>query len=67
MDNQAAPLLKVDAGLLGVLLDGGEHSVELQYRPPLLYLGGAISIMSVAILVVSAWRWPRLQLPQREI
>jgi len=64
VDNRAAPVLRVDAGLLGIVLDSGEHEVELRYRPPFLVMGAAVSLGSLLILVLSLWRWPRVQLPE---
>lgn len=62
-DGQVAPVLKVDAGLLGVGLDAGEHRVELRYRNPTLVLSLVITLASLLILAMSLWRWPRLRLP----
>ena len=63
-DGQSAPVLNVDAGLLGVALEGGEHTVELRYRPPFLYAGAAVSFVSLLIFAATLWRWPRIRLPQ---
>ena len=62
-DGQAAPVLKVDVGLLGVGLDAGEHKVELRYRNPYLVSSAVVSLMSLLILAGVLWRWPRLRLP----
>jgi uncharacterized membrane protein YfhO len=62
-DGKSAPVIKVDVGLLGVGLEGGEHKVELRYRTPFLNLGVAISLGSLVLLGLAAWRWPRLRLP----
>ena len=62
-DGRTAPVLKVDAGLVGVVLEVGEHVVELSYRPPLLYAGVALTLVSCSIFLFSAWRWPRIHLP----
>ncbi len=62
-DGQAAPVLKVDAGLLGVGLDPGEHRVEIRYSTPLLAQGLAVSLVSLALTAIACWRWPRLRLP----
>lgn len=61
-DGRATPTLKVDAGLLGVALENGEHRIELRYRPPLLYAGAAVTILSCGVLFLSLWRWPRIRL-----
>jgi hypothetical protein len=63
VDGHNAPVLKVDSGLLGVVLEGGEHSLELNYRPPFLYTGAAVSFVSCLVLLLSIWRWPRLRQP----
>ena len=62
-DGQAAPVLKVDAGLLGVGLDAGEHRVELRYRNPALVISAVVTLASLLILAASLWLWPRLRLP----
>jgi uncharacterized membrane protein YfhO len=59
-----APVLKVDAGLLGVALDAGEHKVDLHYRNPVLIPALAITLASCLILAVGLWRWPRLAFPE---
>lgn len=60
-DGQAAPTLKADIGLLGVALDAGEHKVELRYRTPFLRTAFAVSLVSLLILALGIWRWPRLR------
>jgi hypothetical protein len=61
-DGRAMPTLKVDGGLLGVALKDGEHRIELRYRPPLLYAGAAATLLSVGVLLLSLWKWPRIRL-----
>ena len=63
-DGRAVPVLKADFGLLGVVLNAGEHTVELRYRPPFLYAGAAVSFVSLLIFAASLWWWPRIRLPQ---
>jgi uncharacterized membrane protein YfhO len=60
VDDRAAPVIKADVGLLGVVLPAGKHTVELVYRPPFLYLGGVVTTICCAIFVFALWRWPRL-------
>jgi uncharacterized membrane protein YfhO len=62
-DGRDAPVLKVDVGLLGVVLDSGEHQIELRYRPPMLLTGAAVSLASLLIFAFCLWRWPRVRLP----
>jgi uncharacterized membrane protein YfhO len=61
-DGRAIPTIKVDGGLLGVALKDGEHRVELRYEPPLLYAGAAVTLLSVGVLLLSLWKWPRIRL-----
>jgi uncharacterized membrane protein YfhO len=61
-DRKLAPVVKVDVGLLGVGLDPGQHTVELRYRTPFLTVGLAIAAGSLVVLLLAAWRWPRLKL-----
>ena len=61
-DGQTAPVLKVDAGLLGVGLDAGDHKVELHYRNPFLVPALVVTLASFLILAAGLWRWPRLGL-----
>jgi len=61
-DGRAIPTLKVDGGLLGIALKDGEHRIELRYRPPLLYAGTAVTLLSVGVLLLSLWKWPRIRL-----
>jgi Bacterial membrane protein YfhO len=61
-DGRAIPTLKVDGGLLGVALKNGEHRIELRYQPPLLYAGAAVTLLSVSVLLLSLWKWPRIRL-----
>lgn len=65
-DGQAAPVLKVDVGLLGVALDAGEHKVELRYRTPFLGVALAVSLVSLVIFILGVWRWPRLRLADED-
>lgn len=62
-DDKVVPTLKADVGLLGVALDAGEHKVELRYRTPFLRTAFAVSLVSLLILGLGVWRWPRLRLP----
>jgi Bacterial membrane protein YfhO len=61
-DGRQAQVLKADVGLLGVVLDSGEHTVELRYRPPFLFFGAAVSFLSLLIFAATLWRWPHLSL-----
>ncbi|HKP03126.1 MAG TPA: YfhO family protein [Chthoniobacterales bacterium] len=62
-DGKPVPVFKVDMGLLGVALDAGSHKVELSYRNACLIAGAAITLASLLLMAVAAWKWPRLSLP----
>ena len=62
-NGRPAPVLKADVGLLGVLLDAGEHKVNLRYSTPLLGLGLITTLASGLILAAMWWRWPKIRLP----
>ncbi len=66
-DGRPAPVVKVDAGLLGVGLDAGSHKVELRFRTAFLLPGLAISVGAIVLLVLAAWRWPRLNWVERPL
>jgi len=63
-DGRVARVLKADFGLLGVVLNTGEHTLELRYRPPFLYAGAAVSFVSLLIFAATLGLWPRIRLPQ---
>ena len=62
VDGCEAPTMRVDAGLLGVAIPPGQHRVRLHFRSPFLLTGVFITVLSLCILVVGAWKWPRLEL-----
>jgi hypothetical protein len=54
----AAPLLRVDYALQGVVVPPGESVVELTFRPRSLYVGGALSalgLLVIALCVALPW------------
>jgi uncharacterized membrane protein YfhO len=57
------PLLRVDAGLLGIALKAGEHDLKLQFVPRFLFTGAVVTALSALILGFGLWRWPRIQSP----
>jgi uncharacterized membrane protein YfhO len=63
VDEKPVPVLRVNAGLLGLKLDSGEHRIGLRYRPPFFYAGAAVTLFSCCIISFGLWRWPRLDLP----
>lgn len=60
VDERSAPVLKVDAGLMGVPLAAGEHRVNLHYIPAFLSISTTLTLISLATLILCAWKWPRV-------
>jgi hypothetical protein len=61
IDEQPAKTLLVDAGLLGVPTEKGEHRLQLRYTPPLRRTGAVISLVSAALFALLWWRrWPEI-------
>jgi uncharacterized membrane protein YfhO len=52
VDGKAADIEKINIGFMGLLLNRGFHSIELQYVPPFLITGVAVSLLSLIILIV---------------
>lgn len=63
VNGRESTTLKVDGGLLGVLLSKGEHSIDIRYRPPFFYHGATITLLSCCLFGWCAWKWPRVRLP----
>jgi len=40
----------------GVWVPGGEHVIRAWYRPPLGAVGALVSLVSIGVLGVAAWR-----------
>jgi uncharacterized membrane protein YfhO len=57
VDGKQASLELVDFGLTGILLDKGEHSVELRFRPRFLTLGMIVSSAAM-VTFVGLLLWP---------
>ena len=62
VNGQRSPVLKVNAGLLGVAAEAGYHSVALHYRPPFFGIGLALTLISTVALGLIAWRWPLVRI-----
>jgi uncharacterized membrane protein YfhO len=60
VDGSRAPTLKADIGLIGLKLTRGKHLIELCYFPPFLKIGATITVLSLLVLGVGIWRWPRI-------
>ncbi|GAB2615932.1 hypothetical protein GCM10027035_10530 [Emticicia sediminis] len=49
VDGKEATIEKVDAGLMGILLEKGNHKVELAFEPPYVKEGTYVSIISLLL------------------
>ncbi|MBI2975533.1 MAG: YfhO family protein [Chloroflexi bacterium] len=58
VNGAAASVLRADGALLAVAVGPGESLVALDYRPPVLLLGGAVSITAL-LVCVALIIWPR--------
>jgi uncharacterized membrane protein YfhO len=61
-DEKPVPALRVDAGLLGIPVDPGDHRVRLHFIPRFLRLGVALSLLSLAIYWLLLRLWPVLRM-----
>lgn len=52
VNGQEAEVLKVSGGMMAVYAPAGDNTIVLKYKTPGMAVGGAISIVSIAILVV---------------
>lgn len=52
VDGRFVDTLRVDYNLRGIALPGGEHTVELLYRPKSVIVGAVISLLGVIALVL---------------
>jgi len=49
LDGKKTTIEKVDAGLMGILVDKGNHTLELKFEPPYVKQGTYISIISLVL------------------
>lgn len=54
IDGRAAKLVSVDGALLGAVVGPGVHTASFRYEPPDLFLGAAVSGLSLVILLALA-------------
>lgn len=52
LDSTKVNLLKVDNGLIGLMLPPGSHTIRLQYIPQKMYMGIVISISSILLYLL---------------
>lgn len=64
VDGASAPVAAAYGALLAVPLPAGRHEVHLTYHTPGAPIGGCLSMLSVAVLAVVAWRNPGRRRPK---
>lgn len=62
VDGRATETMRVDYNLRGVMLAAGAHTVEFVYRPKSVLIGFAVSLLTLAALLVWA---ARIRIPRR--
>jgi len=55
VDGEKTALLRVDHTLRGVIVPSGAHTVEVVYRPPLVYWGLALGGLGLGLAIAFAW------------
>ena len=61
--SSAAAILGVNHAFLGAAIPAGEHVVEFYYQPRSLMVGLIISILSLVLLIVVGWWFPKRNRP----
>jgi uncharacterized membrane protein YfhO len=60
VDGKEMPLERVNIGFTGLLLEQGQHTIQLQFTPPLLKEGAMISALGLVLYGgVVVWSWRR--------
>ena len=60
MDGEPAPITRVDGALRGIAVPKGQHIVVFRYRPPALFVGGMVTtIFWAGLMIAGVWRWVR--------
>ena len=52
VDGKRAKIERAYGVVRGVVVDAGDHTIEMRYRPMSVYLGAALSLLAAAIVVV---------------
>jgi mannosyltransferase len=66
-DGEALPLVEANGGLMALPVTAGRHAVSLRYRPWDVPAGIALSLITLALVLVAAWRWRPAILPTRPV
>jgi uncharacterized membrane protein YfhO len=51
VDGVPTEILRANHAFRAVRLEAGEHTVEMAYRPPVVLVGGAVSLTALILLV----------------
>jgi hypothetical protein len=55
VDGRPAPLIATNLAYQGLVVPAGAHTIEMRYRNPLIPIGAAITLLSLAALASVAW------------
>ena len=53
VDGVSAPVMNVDGGVRGVMVNAGQHIVEMRYRPMSVLLGALMTLSAAGIVILS--------------
>jgi hypothetical protein len=56
VDGVPAPILEVDGGVRGIVVERGAHQIDMKYRPWSVFLGGAMGLLAALMVAVVSWR-----------
>jgi hypothetical protein len=56
VDGKRSPVLRINGCFRGVVVPAGEHMVRFVYRPILIYVAGAISLLSLLLVILVSVR-----------
>jgi hypothetical protein len=56
-DGEALPLVEANGGLMALSVPAGRHAISLRYQPWDVPAGIALSLTTLALVLVAAWRW----------
>lgn len=56
VDGRPAGIEKAFGAFRGVMLDAGDHTIEMRYRPGSVYLGAAITLAAACVAMLSAMK-----------
>jgi hypothetical protein len=58
VDGKSAKIERAFGFVRGVLVEPGNHTIEMRYRPLSVYLGAVLSLLAAGIVIVVAWGGP---------